>query len=37
MNVCVIGGSGFIGSHLINSIATQHTVTNVDKQLPIHA
>ena len=36
MNVCVIGGSGFIGSHLINSIATQHTVTNVDKQLPIH-
>ncbi len=35
MNVCVIGGSGFIGSHLINSIAAQHTVTNVDKQLPI--
>ncbi|MCU0322766.1 MAG: NAD-dependent epimerase/dehydratase family protein, partial [Chitinophagaceae bacterium] len=35
MNVCVIGGSGFIGSHLINSIATHHTVTNIDKQLPI--
>jgi nucleoside-diphosphate-sugar epimerase len=34
MNVCVIGGSGFIGSHLINSIAAHHTVTNVDKQLP---
>jgi nucleoside-diphosphate-sugar epimerase len=34
MNICVIGGSGFIGSHLINSIATQHNVTNVDKQLP---
>ena len=34
MNVCVIGGSGFIGSHLINSIATHHNVTNVDKQLP---
>lgn len=33
MNVCVIGGSGFIGSHLINSIATQHTVTNIDKQI----
>jgi nucleoside-diphosphate-sugar epimerase len=35
MNVCVIGGSGFIGSHLINSIATHHTVTNIDKQLPV--
>lgn len=34
MNICVIGGSGFIGSHLIDSIATKHTVTNVDKQLP---
>jgi nucleoside-diphosphate-sugar epimerase len=36
MNVCVIGGSGFIGSHLINSIATHHNVTNVDKQLPTY-
>jgi nucleoside-diphosphate-sugar epimerase len=36
MNVCVIGGSGFIGSHLINSLATHHTVTNIDKQLPVH-
>ncbi len=36
MNVCVIGGSGFIGSHLINSIATHHTVTNIDKQLPVY-
>jgi nucleoside-diphosphate-sugar epimerase len=34
MNVCVIGGSGFIGTHLIRSIATQHTVTNIDKVLP---
>lgn len=33
MNVCVIGGSGFIGSHLINSIANQHNVTNIDKQI----
>ena len=33
MNVCVIGGSGFIGSHLINSIASQHNVTNIDKQI----
>ena len=35
MNVCVIGGSGFIGSHLINTIASQHSVTNIDKQLPV--
>ncbi len=34
MNICVIGGSGFIGSHFINSIADHHSVTNVDKQLP---
>jgi nucleoside-diphosphate-sugar epimerase len=35
MNVCVIGGSGFIGSHLINTIASHHSVTNIDKQLPV--
>lgn len=34
MNVCVIGGSGFIGTHLIKSLANHHTVTNVDKRLP---
>lgn len=34
MNVCVIGGSGFIGTHLINSIAAHHTVTNIDKNPP---
>ncbi len=34
MNVCIIGGSGFIGSHLINTIASHHSVTNIDKQLP---
>lgn len=34
MNVCVIGGSGFIGTHLIKSLANHHQVTNIDKQLP---
>jgi nucleoside-diphosphate-sugar epimerase len=36
MNVCVIGGSGFIGSNLIDVIAHHHTVTNVDKHFPEH-
>jgi nucleoside-diphosphate-sugar epimerase len=31
MNVCVIGGSGFIGHHLINAIAPNNQVTNIDK------
>jgi nucleoside-diphosphate-sugar epimerase len=34
MTVCVIGGSGFIGAHLIRSIAANHTVINIDKQIP---
>lgn len=34
MNVCIIGGTGFIGSHLINTIASHHCVTNIDIQLP---
>lgn len=34
MNVCVIGGSGFIGTHLIKSLADKHCVTNIDKRLP---
>ncbi len=34
MNVCVIGGSGFIGSHLIKSITAGHKVFNIDKQIP---
>jgi nucleoside-diphosphate-sugar epimerase len=34
MTVCVIGGSGFIGTHLIRSIAANHTVINIDKQIP---
>lgn len=37
MNVCVIGGSGFIGTHLIKSIAANHTVFNIDKQAPMVA
>lgn len=37
MTVCVIGGSGFIGTHLIRSIAANHTVINIDKQVPANA
>jgi nucleoside-diphosphate-sugar epimerase len=37
MTVCVIGGSGFIGTHLIRSIAANHTVINIDKQIPAQA
>ena len=32
MNVCIIGGTGFIGSHLIAQIAANHTIYNIDKQ-----
>lgn len=32
MNVCVIGGSGFVGTHLINDIKKEHEVTIIDKQ-----
>jgi len=31
MNICVIGGSGFIGGYLINILKPKHTVTNLDK------
>lgn len=33
MNICVIGGSGFIGTHLIDILCKHHNVTNVDKNL----
>lgn len=31
MNICIIGGSGFIGSYLINILKARHTITNIDK------
>lgn len=34
-NVLIAGGSGFIGSHLVNLIATQgHSLLNLDVQHP---
>lgn len=37
MNVCIIGGSGFIGTHLIAQIAASHTLYNIDKQANVLA
>jgi len=31
MNICIIGGSGFVGAHLINLIKHQHKITIIDK------
>jgi len=31
MNICIIGGSGFIGGHLINLLLNDHNVLNIDK------
>lgn len=32
MNICIIGGSGFIGTHLITNLKENHAVTIIDKQ-----
>ena len=31
MNICIIGGSGFIGSYLINLLKQNHHLLNIDK------
>jgi len=31
MNICIIGGSGFIGGHLINLLWENHDLLNIDK------
>jgi nucleoside-diphosphate-sugar epimerase len=31
MNVCIIGGSGFIGGYLMNVLKYKHQLTNIDK------
>ncbi len=31
MNICIIGGSGFIGGHLINLLWEYHDLVNIDK------
>ena len=31
MNICIIGGSGFIGGYLIAILKKQHNVLNIDK------
>ena len=31
MNVLIIGGNGFIGSHLVDSLKNKHNVTVYDK------
>lgn len=31
MNICVIGGSGFVGTHLIREIKANHNITIIDK------
>jgi nucleoside-diphosphate-sugar epimerase len=31
MNICIIGGSGFLGRHLINLLCEYHDVLNIDR------
>lgn len=31
MNICIIGGSGFVGDYLINILKQDHYITNIDK------
>lgn len=31
MNICIIGGSGFIGGYLIDCLKNNHTIINIDK------
>src|SRR5690625_2725874 len=33
MKICVIGGSGFIGTHLIRLLRKEHTITVIDKKV----
>jgi nucleoside-diphosphate-sugar epimerase len=32
MNICVIGGSGFVGTHLIKKLKANHEITIIDKE-----
>lgn len=32
MNICLIGGSGFVGTRLIELLKSKHTVLNIDKK-----
>jgi nucleoside-diphosphate-sugar epimerase len=32
MNICVIGGSGFVGTHLIKKVKNNHEITIIDKE-----
>lgn len=32
MNICIIGGSGFIGGYLIKILKQQHNILNIDKR-----
>ena len=33
MNICLIGGSGFVGSHLIEKLKGNHALTIIDKEV----
>ena len=32
MNICIIGGSGFVGTELISLLRAEYSITNIDKQ-----
>ncbi|MDI9356639.1 MAG: NAD-dependent epimerase/dehydratase family protein [Chitinophagaceae bacterium] len=32
MHITIIGGSGFVGTRLIEELQKQHTIINIDKQ-----
>ena len=32
MDICIIGGSGFVGTHLIKKLKAKHEITIIDKE-----